>query len=277
LIIHNFILKKLLDSLKRLATINEIKDIFWNKSSWESKSYHRSIAITQKKSKKLEPYNSHHRKSKSYNIPFDFDSLLTVSKPQYDLTVRKIDSERENISKVFLNNIDNTHSKIMQLNLESKMIKNNESRFNKTMPRIKKEENLMNLFATNSNYRSEISHRQKTHHKERVKTISSYIEKGQPQEINRTFKEDFYDNLNSAILYKTLKCAKLIPNQKKIKDFSKFFNKIKMKFQQKSSSKQRNTEITTTTKKEGGCIGKTKESNHNNENELFNFCCFVHN
>ena len=213
------------------------------------------------------------------------NGLLTYSniKPIHDLTVRKNDLKKEDYTKNFLNNIDNLHSKIQQLSIESQILPS-DSYLHNSSTRIKKEDNLINLFAPSTASRTDLivklealNQKNQTQHKHRVKTLSSYIEKYDNISKYGTFREDLQENINSAILYKTLKCDKLIPNHEKIRDFSRFFLGIKKKFQNSTLKKVRSKETPIEKSKEVDIIvsqikePKPKEREKRFSDDLFNF------
>ena len=258
--------------MKNLTTKKDLNNLFKDKTLWESHSYQKNI-LKKQTIKTLKFFDWKRRKSKSCDFAFNLESAIGMSllKAPKDLTVRKSDYDKDNLTKAFLNNIDSIHSKIKQLSIESKLPQQQEN--NITTARIKKEENLMNLFAPTSCYRTdlmvkmeEITKKQQNTAKPRVKTLSSYIKTRDDTDKNHKFKGDFEEKINSAILYRTLKCDKLIPNEKKIKHFAIFFNKIQKKFQEKAKPKSALSK-----KRDIVSPNKKKEASKRDDDFLFNF------
>ena len=235
-----------------MTTKDELNNLFKDKIFWESHLVQTNF-LKKQSQKNLKFLNWKRRKSKSCDLAPDLQSLMTLSnlKSTKDMTIRKKDYDQSCANEAFLKNIDSVHSKIQELTRESQNI--DPQRNNFVTSRIKKEENLMNLFAPTSCYRTdlmakmeELSQKQGSS-KPRIKTLSSYINK---IENGEKFTEDIDEKIKSAILYRTLKCDKLIPNEEKIKKFSVFFNKIQEKFKERG--------------KTNGSLSKKKDKNEFN-------------
>lgn len=264
--------------------------IFKIKSSWESDYYKKNIIFKNQKPRKMEFLPIHRRKSKSCETKFNLDEFLTpvVIKSINDLTVRKSDLEKQNPNINFLNSIDNVTSKIKQFSIESKLVP--KENFIST-DRINKQKNLLALFAPNTSYRTdlmikmeEMKNKQLDKHKKRVKTLSGYNNVRRDIPENRTMdkkiNEEYKENIISVILYKTLKCDKIIPNEKKIKISLQFFDKIKKDLQKKADEKcVRNTKVKETNIQIGPFYPKTKKelSKEGNDCDLFNFIGNINN
>lgn len=257
--------------MKKLASMAAISKIFNSKSIWESHSFKKNMNIAAKKTPKTDLLFMKRRKSKSCDAFLDLQDLLsfTNTKPHPDSVIRKNELTQENVTKTFLESIEKNHSKIKKLTLESQLDSRNITPTNAT--RLKKEENLMVLFSPSTAVRTDylikkdkISKRAINSKKKRVHTFSNF----QLNE-NNTYSEDFSNNLDSAILYKTLKCDKLLSNERKIQKYSKLLDEIKNNM--KTCEKNKSI-YTCSPKFVGETVRKeTSISNTKNNGVLFNF------
>ena len=266
------------ESLKNLTSKNELNNLFKDKIFWESHLVQTNF-VKKQTQKNLKFLNWKRRKSKSCDLAPDLHSLMTLSNvkpPSKDLTIRNVDYDKNRATEAFLNNIDSIHSKIQELSRENQTIDPYENNMFVTS-RIKKEENLMNLFAPTSCYRTDLMmkmeeiSRKQGKAKPRVKTLSNYIKNREDKEDEFKLKEDLEDKIKNVILYRTLKCDKMLPNEEKIKSFSSFFNKIQEKFKEKvktnsSLLKRKDKHEFTSTN-----VSANKRKNQIEDDFLFNF------
>lgn len=257
--------------MKKLASMTTISKMFIGKSLWESHSFQRNLNIAVKKTPKNNILFMKRRKSKSCDAFFDLKDLLSFTnfKPNPDSAIRNHELNQENVTKAFLESIQKNHSKIKQLTLESQLDSRNVTPTNAT--RLKKEDNLMVLFSPSTAIRTDylikkdtISKRTNNSTKKRVHTFSNFH-----LNENKTYSEDASNDLDSAILYKTLKCDKFLPKEMKIQKYSKILLEIKKNI--KTYEKNRSTH-SSNIKKSGETMRKENSTNNTKNNGfLFNF------